>query len=410
MKNIWLCFVPTLFFAGVITALYAFPDAARGWAAYPFFNILPYVMFAIAFLLGGLFNQSYISGVSAVLIITGISLKVFALSKFDEHITRGILVFSYVWLPILTVMLYRAGETGLFSKSGVKKLLLATGITAGVFLCVDIEPAKSLFYSAYQWFQSGHWMPVPGTALCIFAIATPLLFIKSKKHFTQGYFLFLTLEFSMFGLSFRSNLWRGAGGLPVLHACFGGAALVLIYAVLENLWRNSAIDALTQLPNRRALEQRLARLNGLFAIAVLDIDNFKKINDTYGHDTGDQALRYVASHLAACDSGTAYRHGGEEFTVIFPKTGIKTAVKHLEKTRRDICERNFVIRSANKSLRKKGKRNRGTTGSRQAIKITVSIGVAECAGNDIMPADVMRSADIAMYTSKTEGKNRVTAI
>src|SRR4029077_7824091 len=77
------------------------------------------------------------------------------------------------------------------------------------------------------------------------------------------------------------------------------------------------VDALTGLPNRRALDEALARLSGDYALAMVDVDHFKQFNDTHGHDAGDRVLRSVAQQLRATRGGQAFRYGGEEFCLLF---------------------------------------------------------------------------------------------
>src|SRR5581483_6090610 len=96
-------------------------------------------------------------------------------------------------------------------------------------------------------------------------------------------------------------------------------------------------DELTGLLARRAFNDALLALEAPYAIAVVDIDHFKKFNDTYGHETGDHVLRLVAARLARVSGGgKAYRCGGEEFSIIFPDLSVIEAVSHLERLREDI--------------------------------------------------------------------------
>ena len=90
--------------------------------------------------------------------------------------------------------------------------------------------------------------------------------------------------------------------------------------MIENSYLLAYHDELTTLPSRRAFNDAMMRLQPPYSIAVVDIDHFKKFNDTYGHDTGDvQVLRLVASKLSlVTGGGNAYRCGGEEFTILFP--------------------------------------------------------------------------------------------
>src|SRR5688572_474514 len=115
------------------------------------------------------------------------------------------------------------------------------------------------------------------------------------------------------------------------------AGAILIVSLLEESHRLAFRDPLTGLPGRRALEERLRSLGNRFAIAMVDVDHFKKFNDTHGHDIGDQVLKLVGARLAQVGGGgIAYRYGGEEFSVLFPGSSLEDAMPHLEAIRASI--------------------------------------------------------------------------
>src|SRR5437660_11210609 len=106
-------------------------------------------------------------------------------------------------------------------------------------------------------------------------------------------------------------------------------------------------DELTQLPSRRALNEALLKMDDTYTIAMVDIDHFKQFNDKYGHDTGDQVLRLVASKLARVSGGgEAYRCGGEEFAIIFPEKTTAGVLGHLEKLRATVETSLLQVRAA----------------------------------------------------------------
>ncbi|HIP43626.1 MAG TPA: diguanylate cyclase [Aquifex aeolicus] len=156
-------------------------------------------------------------------------------------------------------------------------------------------------------------------------------------------------------------------------------------------------DSLTKLYNRRIFievaEKELSRASKFgdsFSIILLDIDNFKKINDTYGHDVGDIVLRTVAEVLKknVRKMDMVVRWGGEEFIVMLPNTNLKNAVKVAEK------------------LRKLIERTKMKLPSGEVINITVSVGVSSFKGQRSLD-EIIKEADIALYTAKSRGKNRV---
>lgn len=169
---------------------------------------------------------------------------------------------------------------------------------------------------------------------------------------------------------------------------------------LEQVRRDAMTDALTSLANRKAFDDELERRCAEAAssgepltLAVLDVDHFKRFNDTWGHQTGDQVLRYVASVLSrlAQPPRVAARYGGEEFAVIFPGESSTVAQDLLEAIRQEIGSRTLKRRSTNEELG----------------AVTISIGLAGLRAGET-PAALLGRADEALYASKRGGRNRVT--
>ncbi len=108
-------------------------------------------------------------------------------------------------------------------------------------------------------------------------------------------------------------------------------------------------DELTGIRGRRGFNEALLSLDQQYSIAIVDIDHFKKFNDTYGHDVGDQVLCMVAARISKVDGGgQAFRCGGEEFAVIFRGVSAKDAFEHLEMLRQLIEQSVFRVRGADR--------------------------------------------------------------
>jgi diguanylate cyclase (GGDEF)-like protein len=190
-------------------------------------------------------------------------------------------------------------------------------------------------------------------------------------------------------------------GVAGVYLAAGGLAVIV--AVIENSYSMAYLDELTQLPSRRALNEALMKLPDTYTVAMFDVDHFKKFNDTFGHESGDQALQMVASRLARiAGGGKAYRYGGEEFTIVFPGKAMDEVFVYLERMRKLIEQSVFTVR---------GKDRRGGRGIRRGAKrqtrVTVSVGVASTSGDQFTPAEVMRIADQALYKAKGRGRNCV---
>jgi two-component system, cell cycle response regulator len=162
----------------------------------------------------------------------------------------------------------------------------------------------------------------------------------------------------------------------------------------------AVVDPLTGLNNRRYFETHLATLVAQAAdcdrplsLMILDIDHFKGINDSHGHEAGDQVLKGFAKRVRKVIRipDMICRLGGEEFVVVMPDTGLDVAARIAERVRGEIERESFAVNE-----------------SGDPIKITVSIGLAE-RGKDKLPDGLFRRADRALYRSKSSGRNRVSA-
>jgi diguanylate cyclase len=169
---------------------------------------------------------------------------------------------------------------------------------------------------------------------------------------------------------------------------------------LEQARREAVTDGLTKLANRRAFDEELHRMclqadaqGETLSLALLDIDHFKRFNDTWGHQTGDQVLRYVASVIAQISATPRFaaRYGGEEFALIFPGEAAPVVAAILDDAREEIASRMLKRRSTNDDLG----------------AITVSAGLAQRQQGETT-SSLTERADRALYASKHAGRNRVT--
>ncbi len=189
------------------------------------------------------------------------------------------------------------------------------------------------------------------------------------------------------------------------------AGLLVLVAIVRDSHRMAYRDELTGLPGRRALEEELPKLGTRYAIAMLDVDHFKKFNDRHGHDIGDQVLKLVAARLREVrGGGKPYRYGGEEFTVLFPGKDAAQVVPYLEQLREAIADSAFHLRGKRRPAverRKRARQGRPATGRGRVVSVTVSIGVAERGSATPTPSDVLKKADQALYLAKGAGRDRV---
>ena len=222
--------------------------------------------------------------------------------------------------------------------------------------------------------------------------------------------------------SFYLALNMGGVG-NVARAYVATAATILVVSIIEASYVMAYHDELTGLPSRRAFNDARLQLEAPFSVAVVDIDHFKKFNDTHGHETGDDVLCMVADRLArVTGGGQAFRVGGEEFSILFPGKHAEQAVEHLELLRATIEASVFQLRGSDRRAaprgsdrRKTGGRKKKTTAARATssqlytheLSVTVSIGVAQPDAKHASVERVLQLADKALYRAKKAGRNRV---
>lgn len=170
---------------------------------------------------------------------------------------------------------------------------------------------------------------------------------------------------------------------------------------LQSSMEMAVLDQLTGLHNRRFMDTRLVAMFDesalrarALSVLVLDVDHFKAVNDSWGHDAGDEVLKEFADRVRACTRGIdlVARMGGEEVVVVLPDTGPKAAYAVAERIREKVENTPFAIYANSRD-----------------ITVTVSIGVASRKAGDASSADIMKRADDALYRAKAGGRNRVIA-
>lgn len=313
-------------------------------------------------------------------------------------------------LPVNLVFFSAIGECGLTLSSigsGAGILSIQAVIVAVLARMENLEFAR---WAERAYLPGGlfAWTPLPQLALLAFAAAIAWLGMRMSL-------LRRPVDSAFF--------WSACAGFAALNAAAPGrasslylatAVLMLAAALVETSYRLAFLDELTGLPGRRAFNQQMLGTGGTYSIAMIDIDHFKRFNDAYGHDTGDQVLRMVAGRLARVGGGgRAFRYGGEEFAIVFPGATVEESFDHLEELRAVIARSAFMVRGPDRSRRPReerryarpGRRPVGTVKTRTSI--TVSIGVAEASARLASPDRVLEAADQALYLAKGQGRNRV---
>lgn len=356
-----------------------------------------YGIYAVGLVLSWWFNRSRVFFITAVLALSQYALSGFPGVKFSHQADQALLhPIIAVLLPVNIFIFSLLKERGIFNVWGLTRFSMI-GLQLIYFSLAFITGDSSLlgFFHQEPLRDSGSAVTaLPNTAVAAYGIAFLLLLnrqVSSPAPLTNAFIAVLAATLAALCLTTG----------PAVTLFFSAAGIILIAAVIQDSYSMAYLDELTGLPARRALKEELLKLRGEYTIAMLDIDFFKKFNDTYGHDTGDDVLRLVASVLGKVSGGgKAFRYGGEEFTIVFPHTKLAEALPHLEELRAAVEKAPYAYRGKKSSKAKKP--------STKKLFVTISIGAAERSEKHKQPAEVVKAADNALYRAKKKGRNCVS--
>lgn len=372
-------------------------------------ELVPWWGSALVVLLACAFNRSKV--VLATLVLLG---GYYALTQWllggDQGPLWQIVVFGLVPVNLAIVSCYQ--ERGLLTAAGYVRLgLLALQAAAIAWLGQTSTPAIS------ELVQSSSVLTTDSLPVSLGPLSqlTALLLITSTLvTLISSWRINTPVGYALLGAFVAYALMVLAPSEPLRMASYMLAALLLLSTgLLRDSYNMAYLDELTGLPQRRALNEQLMALGNHYTLAMLDVDHFKKFNDTHGHDIGDEVLKLVAAQIRKVrGGGRAYRYGGEEFTVVFKGRDKDDAAHFLEQVRKAIADYEMVVRDdpRHDEKPKKPKKNRSRGSYRKATKkvsVTISIGVAEHENRKDTPEQVLKKADEALYKAKKAGRNQI---
>jgi diguanylate cyclase (GGDEF)-like protein len=375
-------------------------------AAAPLLRIYPLVVLGVGALLGWRFQRGRLLLALASLALADRAMLWLAPPDSDAaHAGTVTVRVLAMLLPVTLAVLAFMSERGVLSATGLRRLM---ALAAAAVLVLVLAFLSALYPVALT--QAFDVTLLPGPLLAWLPVGQPAALVA------------LLAIAALAGRSLwrpdaesRGFLWAAVGSLIAASAgpasgrstlYLASAGLVLVVAAVESAYAMAYRDELTGLPARRALNDALQRVEGTYTVAMVDVDHFKKFNDTHGHDVGDQVLRMVASRLAGVTGGgRAFRYGGEEFAVLFPGKSAAQSAPHLETLRASVADAAFTQRGSDRPRRKPKSPGVRAAAVRQ-LAVTVSIGVAQSRVS-VLPDDVVTAADKALYRAKEGGRNRV---
>ena len=365
---------------------------------------LPFILAVSAMLLSWIFHHSreFNHALLVILLYGGLLVYIWPARPYPPHIiTLVLLLFCLIPVNYFINLVLR--DRGVLNIYGLRRLFLLA-IQVGLIIWL------------YQYHNKliGQWLThriIPFPFYKYTSITQPLLVFFAT---TLLMLLFNALRNP--GIQAATTLCSYLAMVSAMHfyqhaqlsaIFFSLAVFIIIIGITLNAYSLAYMDELTTLPSRRALKQAMLGLGRRYCIAMVDVDHFKKLNDRYGHDVGDQVLRMLASKLRTVKGGKAYRYGGEEFTLLFADKDSDEALYACEELCRKVAASPFKIRGKDRPKQKPEKTTKRKRSS-DDIKVTISIGLAEKNSQHLNPQDVIKDADKALYQSKKDGRNRVT--
>lgn len=308
--------------------------------------------------------------------------------------------------PLGIGLLFIADEAPFFSWRNFRNFFLF--FSPFLIMAIWISDFKESYLNLAYYHFIEYFRPIEVPQIAVFSLLFTLVVCvvkKKDKAFDYlsssilSFFPLYTLSHVGMAYQFPSN-----GKHAIIILSFLVISIILLHTIFRMYWQRVYLDELTQISNRRALDEVLSTLSGQYSIAMIDIDHFKKFNDSFGHDAGDDVLKVVAQTLER-HSGHAhvYRYGGEEFTLLFKGIDAERAFSYSDELKDIIGKRDFYIRqNSSRDKKDRGKMNKS---EKKKVQITISIGLAD--GKNIRPVDAIKIADRGLYAAKEAGRNCV---
>lgn len=393
--------IPAASFALVILISLRYPNA---WANYesvmvttPYFVLGASAAIALYLMQYGYFYTAVLFGFAFM------SIRLHLQTPLDDPSAYFSFTLMSVLLPLITLFIVILGRT----LSAKRAFVLLSVMSSLVWLPMVIgDDLAATIISRFPNALVQPWFSFGSSGVLQLASAVPVTMFLVMIYLTNptmlsAFWLVANIAFSIMLMLFSFSL--------ISTVVFSVLSLLLIIALLREAFLLAYVDELTDIPGRKAMEKQLQGLGKRYAIAMLDVDHFKKFNDTYGHDVGDQVLRMVAAKINEVGGGgKAYRYGGEEFTVIFSGSKKHDVAEHLDVVRQNIENYRLQLREPKKrpANDKHGRAQRSKSQGR-SVQVTISIGIADSPVKKVNPIETIKKADKALYSAKKAGRNCV---
>lgn len=364
---------------------------------------LPYYLLVLVASLGLLLSRTREAGAAMFLLIVYFCIQQELQSPLEQVRPGSVYFLLCLFVPVGIAILAVLPERKSLEFWGIASLLLAPVLLVIGMRVLDQTLAAGGTLNDIWVPRSGEPTILSDQAFYLFAVAT--LFCLSA-FFVRRDTAQAGLLFSMV-FTFATLNWLHLSMISTVMMLSAGIALFV--GVMTSLLQMLYEDELTGLADRKALNKAMAGLREGDLLVMADIDKFKALNDTHGHDTGDEVLKLVAGLLGETrERAKAYRYGGEEFTLLFRGRDPDSALAALQEIRERIAAYPIHIRAREHRPKstKKGAAYRSDKSDRKAIKTSISMGAVILRAGE-RPADALKRADKQLYKAKKAGRNCV---
>ena len=367
-------------------------------------QIYPLIVIGAGVLIGFLFKRMWLMLVILILAIADRVLLYFAANTVVP-MEGGRLIYQAVsfLLPFnlcVFAFMKRRGGMKWQSIGLLGGILLQGGAVAFIYQYRSLGFGAFLEDSFINW---GIFESLPLSQLAIFAFGLAFVYYFFLYIRTRGV---IERAFCWALISVFYGVALGRIG-PESSIYFSTAGLIFVISVIENIYGEGFQDELTDLPTGKSMRGILSRLNTGYTVAMIEVDNFRRLRDNHGRRVSKQVLRSIGEKLTrVTGGGEPFHYGGEVFAVIFPGMFLQDTLPHMEELRQ-LIKKPGPIPHDDKSPRRKPRKLKRIEILANKVPVTVSIGVAERGETDMTPHQAIQKAEKALITAKSEGRDRM---
>ncbi len=366
------------------------------WASVKYVIYVPVFFFLVSCFLSLKIQKTQIFLISIIWLAT------YLLFLWNQSYNFKHLVFI---MPLLITWITMQKTVRFFSRHMLFQLISTIVVMiGGYYISIYLVNPQAKFLILFvKNMQAAQWLKFWKLPSLMF-FTVPFLFLISLNFKHKALDLFFPASWlSIFPMFYLLNYEEISSTKVVVT--FVGIGLLILYSIYQYFLTKVYKDELTNVLNRRALDERLETLHDHFSIAMMDVDHFKKFNDTYGHKEGDNVLRFVAQFISENLHVPVYRYGGEEFCAIFENEEPQAVYEKLKEICEKLSNKKFYVRRADRDEPQSNRKAK--LKSKVSVFLTISIGMSSKAESDLTADDIRKDADMALYKAKDLGRNRV---